>query len=224
MNDLFFFNPIHTSYSRHFAKMLDVMCDDSQAIVPSGNGNKNVQVTNNQALTGKSLPDFSISLSPPFINRQYSKRLFYHFRLLQMLCNCTTMKSTISELRNTDLRRKDLLSRRFGNMLIYASTMMEILYPRVCIKNIAFHISLIIKVYFTAERTTIVAMLHHLIVFLTFLGFRPDTSHTKELSFPFFCSSLFSLSGSRLFSWHDQFACQPFTIALGKRKPLQISP
>ena len=32
MNDLFFFNPIHTSYSRHFAKMLDVMCDDSQAI------------------------------------------------------------------------------------------------------------------------------------------------------------------------------------------------
>ncbi len=204
--------------------MLDVMCDDCQTIVQSGSCNEDVQVTNNQALTGKSLPNFRISLSPPFIDGQDSKRFFNHFWLLQMLFNSTAMKSAIGEFCYTDLGRKDMLCRSFGNMFVYASAMMEILYPRVSIKNIAFHKSLIVKVYVTAKWSTIVAMLHHLIVFLTFLGFRPDTSHTKELCFPLLGSSLFGFCRSCLFSRHNQFACQPFTIALRKRKPLQISP
>ena len=81
------------------------------------------------------------------------------------------------------------------------------------------HKPLIIKIDFTIKRTTIIAMLQHLIVFLAIFRFRPNTSQTEKTSLTLFCRKFW------LFVFgHNQLVGQPLTVALRERKPLQICP
>ena len=95
----------------------------------------------------------------------------------------------------------------------------EILNPSIGVENETFHKPLIIQIDFTMKRTTIIAMLHHLIVLLAFFCFRPDASQTEETSLALFCRK-FSLFVFR----HNQLVGQPLTVALRERKALQICP
>lgn len=104
-------------------------------------------------------------------------------------------------------------------MLIYPTTMMEVFDPSVRIKNITFHICLIIKVYFTIKRTAIVSVLHHLIVLFTLRILRPYASHFQEFGFTLLCSQFWDT-----LLWHNQFPSQPLPVTLRERKPLQVSP
>ena len=74
----------------------------------------------------------------------------------------------------------------------------------------------IIKVDFAVKRTTIITMLHHLIVLFSFFCFRPNTCQFKKFSLTFFCRKCCCL-----FFGHNQFVGQPLTIVLRERKPLQ---
>ena len=75
------------------------------------------------------------------------------------------------------------------------------------------------KSYFTIKGTTIIAMLHHLIILLALSILRPDTFHLKKFSQGIvFSYVLLYLCG------HNQLVSQPFPVTLRKRKPLQVSP
>ncbi len=211
-------NPVHTLDARHFAKMLGVMCDNGQTVVACCDCNENVKIPNSQSLTGKTLSDFSI-LTRPVTKWQDGKCVFNLCRLFQMLLNVIAMKSTVCKLRNAYLGSKDLFSWCYGNMIINPTAMAEEFNPCISVKNETFHKPLIVKVDFTVKRTSIIAMLHHLVVCFTFFRFRPNAGHLQELCLPLFCRKF-----CRLFFWHNQLICQPLTITLRERKPLQISP
>ena len=79
-----------------------------------------------------------------------------------------TMKRTISKFGDTYFRGIDLFCWSFCDMLFYSTTTTEILNPSIGVENETFHKPLIIQIDFTMKRTTIIAMLHHLIVLLAF--------------------------------------------------------
>ena len=194
------------------------MRDNGQAIMAGSDSNENVKVAYSQALFGEALTDFSV-ITYPISKWQYRKCRFYLFRLLQMLFYSGTMKRSISEFGKAYFRCKNLLSRCFCNMLIYTTTMSEKFNPSIRVKNKPFHKFLIIKVDFTVKRTTIITMLHHLIVLFSFFCFRPNTCQFKKFSLTFFCRKCCCL-----FFGHNQFVGQPLTIVFRERKSLQICP
>lgn len=150
---------------------------------------------------------------------QDSKFLCNFLRLLKMPFYSLTVKSTISKFGNGNLRSKNLFGRSLCNMLVYTSAMAEVFNPSVRIKDVPFHYGLIIKSYLAVQRTAIVTMLHHLIIFLTFSILRPDASQAQESSLALFCRKF-----RRSFFGHNQFIGQPLAIALRERKPLKICP
>ncbi len=182
------------------------------------NGNKNVEITNNDPFTGESLTHLSI-IPSPITKGQNSKGLFNLPWFLQMLFHGLTMKRTIGKLGDTYLRGIDLFCWSFCDMPFYSTTTTEILNPRVGVENETLHKPLIIKIDFTIKRTTIIAMLQHLIVFLAIFRFRPNTSQTEKTSLTLFCRKFW------LFVFgHNQLVGQPLTVALRERKTLQICP
>ena len=128
------------------------------------------------------------------------------------------MKRTIGKLGDTYLRGIDLFCWSFCDMPFYSTTTTEILNPRVGVENETLHKPLIIKIDFTIKRTTIIAMLQHLIVFLAIFRFRPNTSQTEKTSLTLFCRKFW------LFVFgHNQLVDQPLTVALRERKTLETS-
>ena len=175
----------------------------------SSNSYKNIKLTDSQALGGKSVSYFNVIVNPIFYYRKNLKVLLYNLRFSKMLLNILTMHSSISKLCNRDFRSIYLVLGRLQNMYPNTTALVEELNPRVRVNNKAFHIWLILKVYLTIKRSSIVAMFHHLIILFALSILRPNAFHLKEFSqrFIFNCTLL-------SFSRHNQLICQPLTIAL----------
>ena len=188
--------------------MLGIMGNYSQPIMTSSNGYKNIEVSNNDSLTSKRLTNLCI-ITHPVVKWKNGKGLFNFFWLLKMSLYGFAVESPISEFCNIYLRCKYFIGRCLSNMFVHPTAMTKVFNPCVGIKNISFHNKrLIIKVEFTICRATIIAMLHHLIIFFAF-SIRPTACQTKETRFALFCSKFRSC-----FFWHNQLICQPLTIAL----------
>ena len=187
--------------------MFDVVSDNGQTKLASSCSNHNIKVTYGQAFTDKVLTNFCI-VANPITKREYGESLFYLLWLLEMTFHCLAVKGTICKFRNGDFRGENLIGRRFCNMLVNPTTMPKEFNPCISIKNKTFHNGLIIKVNITVGWTTVVAVLHHLIILFS-LRIRPTSSQTEEISFALFCCQF----GSAIF-WHNQFVGKPFTFAL----------
>ena len=218
-----FFNPINAHYIWHFTKVFGVVCNNCQAMLTCSYGNEYIKVANNQPLTGKTMTNLCIIACPSLTDRQNRKSVLDSFRLLQVFLNSFTMKSTISKFSNAYLGSKDLLSRCLCDISVNTSTMVEVFNPRVSVKKVAFHGALFVKSYLTIKRAIVVAVYQHLIILFSFFCIRPCSRPGEKSGFPLFCREIIFLS-SILFSRHDQLVSQPFTVALRKRKPLQIVP
>ena len=155
----------------------------------------------------------------PVANRQNCESFFDFLWLLEAFFYSLAVKGTVCKFSNTNFRSIDLFGRCVCNMFLYATTAMEILNPRVSIKEVAFHKLLIIKVNITVSGTAIITMFHHLIMLLSFGSLRPNARQTKKPGFAFFrCKFRRGLFG------HNQLVCQPLSLTLRKRESLQVSP
>ena len=208
MMQCLFLHPVNALYVRHLTKMLGVMRYHLQTIMTSSNGYQDIKVANNNTLTCKSMANLCI-VAHPVAKRKHSKRFFNLFRLFKVFFNSTAVKSTIRKFSNTYLGCIDFICRCFCNVFIDSTTMVEVFNPCIGIKNVAFHKLLIVKVNFSVKRTTIIAMLHHLIILFAFSIVRPDTSQTQETGFTLFCRKF-----RRSFFRQHQFVGQPLTVGL----------
>ena len=212
-------DPIYALQTWYLAEVLGVVSDHSQTMMASGNRYEYVKLSDSQSLTGKNMTNLCISCSPIIDDWKNTEISFYKAWFFHVFFYILTMQSSIGEFCNCHFRSKDFLLRRLRDMCPNTTTLMKIFNPRICIKNITFHSRLIIKVYFTIKRTTIVAMYHHLIVLFSFLRFRPDSFHFQKLR------EILIFCGRRcLLSWHYQFVSQPLAITLREGKALQVSP
>ena len=211
-------NPVNTFQSWYFTKMLGIVCDHRQTKMSGGDGNHNVEIANGQSMAGERMPNLRIVTSP-IAKRQNNKRLFNLSWLFKMFLYSLAVKCSVCKFSNAYLRGKNLICRSISNMLVYPTAMMEILYPSVGIKDKSFHNKLIVKIYFAIKGTTVVAMLHHLIVLLALSVLRPYTCHFQKFGFAFFCRKI-----RRCLFGHNQLFGQPLTVTLRERKSLQISP
>jgi len=148
--------------------MFGVMSDYSEPIMSGGNCNENVHIANNDSFAGECMTNLCIIMRP-VTQRKNSKSPFYLLGLFEMFFDRLTVKSTICKFCNIYLRGKYFISRSLFYMSINTSTMAEIFNPSVSIKNKSFHNLSIVKSYITIKRTTIIAMLHHLIILFSFL-------------------------------------------------------
>ncbi len=211
-------NPVNAVDARNLTEVLGIMGDNSQSKVAGCDSYHDVKISYNDTLAGERLSYLGIVTSP-VAKWQDCKCLCNFLRLLKMTFYSLTVKSSISKFGNGNLRSKNLFGRCLCNMLVYTSAMAEVFNPSVRIKDVPFHNGLIIKSYLAVQGTAIVAMLHHLIILLTFSILRPDACQTQEASL-----ALFSRKLRRSFFGHNQLIGQPLSITLRERKPLQICP
>ncbi len=215
-------HPVHTLNAGHIAKVLHVVGDYCQTIVPGSNSNENVKITSFQTLLCKGLANIHIVVNPSFRNRKHLEIFLYNVRFFHVLLNITTMYGTVCKFCYRNFGSKYFLFCSLRDVNTYSTAMMEIFNPSIGIKNISFHKTLIVIVKLTVKRTTIVTMLHHLIILFTFFRFRPYSLHFKESGH--IIIFLGSISCFGFFFRHNQLVCQPLTVTLRKRKPLQIRP
>ena len=119
--------------------MLSIVSNYSQTIATGCYTDEYVKIANNNALTNKTMPDFSI-VTNPVAERKHGEGVFYLLWFSQMTLCGIAVKGTVSELSNGYFRCKDLLNRGFCNMSVNSTAMTEIFYPSVSIENIPFHI------------------------------------------------------------------------------------
>ena len=202
------FHPVNTLQTRNLTEMFSVVSDYCEAVMTGGNGYENIHIANDDSLASECMTNLCV-ITNPITKRKNSESPFYLLGFFKMLFDSLAVKSAVCKFGNTYLRGKYHISRSLCYMFSNPTTMAEIFNPSVGIKDIPIHKSSIAKIYFTIKRTTIVAMLHHLIVFFSLLRFRPNACHFQELGFSLFCRKF-----RCRFLRHNQFICQPFTVAL----------
>ena len=202
-------NPVNTMYARYLTEMLGVMGNYGQPKMTSSNSYKNIELANSQTLGCKSVTYFNVIVNPIFYNGKNLKVLLNDLRFSKMLLDILTMYGPISKFRNRDFRSKDFILGCLRNMCPHTTALVEKFNPRVRVNNKTFHSGLIIKVYFTVKWTTIIAMLHHLVVFFALSILRPNAFHLQKLF-----QRLVLRCDFFILSRHNQLICQPLTITL----------
>ena len=119
------------------------------------------------------MADFSV-IPCPITKRKYDKCFSNLLRFLQMTSNCFAVQSSVGKFRNSHFRCENFIGRSSRNMFSHLTTVMEILNPRVCVKNETFHKQLFLgECNITVGGAFLIAMFHHLIELFTLCRFRP---------------------------------------------------
>ena len=189
--------------------MLDIVCNNRQTIMTCRNGNQNIKVANSQSLASECMANIGIITSPVFNDWKNLEVLSYHLWFSQVFLYVLAMQSTVCEFCYRNLGSENLVLLDLRDMRSNTTTVMEILNPSVRIKDISFHNLSIVKINFTIKGTTIVAMLHCLVILLALSILRPYPFHLKEFrqGIVFSCVLLYLCR-------HNQLVCQPLTVFL----------